>query len=353
MADLAIRYPQNPLLKPSDITPSQPEMKVECVMNPGVFNFDNKTWLVLRIAERPSQKKGKVSFPIMDKNERIKTLEFDQDHPLIELTDPRYVIYNGESYLSTISHLRLVCSDDGVHFYEPDDYPTKLKGLGNLESFGIEDCRVTKINGTYHLTFTEVSESGVGIGLMQTDDWKHISRRGMIFPPHNKDCAIFDEKINGKYYCLNRPSGLTVGGHYMWISASDDLVHWGEHQCILHTRDGSWDCERVGAGASPIKTPHGWLVIYHGADADHRYCLGAILLDLNDPTTVLARTTDPIMEPLMKYEKEGFFGNVIFTNGHLVEEDKIEMYYGASDTVICGATFSIKEILAVLLGAGG
>ena len=205
------------------------------------------------------------------------------------------------------------------------------------------------MDGEYLLTYTQVSEHGVGVGLMRTTDWQNFTREGMILPPHNKDCALFEEKINGKYYCLHRPSGVDLGGNYIWIASSDDLVHWGEHRCILHTRPGMWDSARVGAGAAPIKTKEGWLEIYHGADAKHCYCLGAVLLDLEKPWKVLARSQEPLLEPTAEYEKTGFFGNVVFTNGHLVNGDEITMYYGASDEVICGATLSIENILSDLL----
>lgn len=346
--DITLRFTENPILTPADIKPSQPEMKIECVLNPGAFIFDNKTWLLLRVAERPEQKPGRISFPILNDKDEFEILEFSGDDPELNTSDPRLVGYKGVTYLSTVSHLRLVCSDDKVHFYEPDGYATKLFGKGRLESFGIEDCRVVEIDRRFYLTYTEVSGNGVGVGLMHTDDWKTIHREGMILPPHNKDCALFPEKINGKYYCLHRPSGVDIGGNFIWIASSPDLKHWGDHRCILNTRTDSWDSARVGAGASPIKTKEGWLEIYHGANAQHRYCLGAILMDLNDPTKVIARSKEPIMEPNMKYEQEGFFGHVVFTNGHVVEGDTITMYYGASDTVICGATLSIKEILAAL-----
>ena len=116
----------------------------------------------------------------------------------------------------------------------------------------------------------------------------------------------------------------------------------------MHTRPGKWDSERVGAGAAPIKTDRGWLAIYHGADDNHRYCLGALLLNLKDPTKILARSEEPIMEPSTEYEKHGFFNNVIFTNGHVVRGDEILLYYGAADKVICGASLSVKEILSTL-----
>jgi predicted GH43/DUF377 family glycosyl hydrolase len=98
-----------------------------------------------------------------------------------------------------------------------------------------------------------------------------------------------------------------------------------------------------------IKTAKGWLEIYHGANEKHQYCLGAILLDLENPSIVIARSHDPIMKPEMPYELSGFFGNVVFTNGHYVEGDTIYMYYGSSDEVICGAKLSIDQILSTIL----
>ena len=135
---------------------------------------------------------------------------------------------------------------------------------------------------------------------------------------------------------------------HIWLASSSDLEQWGDHQCVAKTRPGMWDSQRIGAGAAPIKTDKGWLEIYHGANEDSRYCLGALLLDLNDPSKVIARSEQPIMEPLKDYEQQGFFGNVVFTNGHTVNGDELTVYYGASDTVICGAQFSICQVLASL-----
>jgi beta-1,2-mannobiose phosphorylase / 1,2-beta-oligomannan phosphorylase len=343
------RYANNPILTTKDIKPSQPDFKVECVLNPGVFTFDDKTWLLLRVAERPIQKEGTISVPVLKDGGAIEILEFNKDDKALDLSDARMIRYGTKMYLSTLSHLRLVCSEDGVHFTEPNNTLTKIFGEGPLETFGIEDARVSYIDGLYNLTYTQVSDHGVGVGLMQTADWQHFKRRGMIIPPHNKDCALFEEKIDNKYFCFHRPSGIALGGNYIWIASSNDLFHWGNHQCILQTREGYWDSARVGAGASPIKTAEGWLEIYHGADHQNRYALGAVLLDLEDPSKVIARSIDPILEPTAPYELNGFFGNVVFTNGHIVRGDEIIMYYGASDEVICQATFSIQTILSSLL----
>ncbi len=347
MADIAKRLAHNPLLRPSDIRPSHPGMKVECLLNPGAFRFAGQTWLLLRVAERPEQNPGKTTFPIFAGNGELKILEFDNSDPKLDLSDPRVLRYNGADYLTTLSHLRLVTSGDGVHFKENPEFGP-LFGQGDLEAYGIEDCRVTQLGSTYYLTFTEVSAHGVGVGLRSTADWRSITAHGMIFAPHNKDCAIFDEQIGGLYYALHRPSSPALGGNYLWLAESPDLMHWGNHRCLAHSRPGMWDGARIGAGGAPVRTVEGWLEIYHGANSEHRYCLGALLLDLKEPWKVLARSREPIMEPVADYERAGFFGNVVFTNGHLVDGDVLTIYYGASDSVICGARFSIKEILATL-----
>jgi len=347
MTDLANRFEQNPILKPADLKPSTAGLKIECLLNPGIFEFEGRTWMIVRVAERPEQREGVISFPILTPDGRMDIVSIRKDDPELDAQDPRVINYKGRDYLTTLSHLRVLCSDDGVKFYEPDGYPSQF-GQGALQTFGIEDCRVSKIDRKYYLTFTAVSENGVGVGMRTTENWREFESHGMILPPHNKDCAIFEEKIGGKYFALHRPSSVDLGGNYIWIAESPDGLHWGNHKCLARTREGHWDSARVGAGAAPIRTERGWLEIYHGANEKHQYCLGALLLDLNDPSKVLARSNEPIMVPSAPYELTGFFGNVVFTNGHIVRGDKLQVYYGASDEVVCAATFSIKQILESL-----
>lgn len=349
MKDIAKRFISNPILSPSDLKPSLDGLEVTCLLNPGVFEFDGKTWILVRVAERPLQKEGVISFPILTSTGEIKIIEITENDPELDLKDPRVVNYQGLDYLTTLSHLRLLCSEDGIKFQEVKDYPP-LTGEGALQTFGIEDCRVTYLEGIYYLTFTAVSDSGVCVALRSTTDWKNFTHHGIILPPHNKDCAIFSEKINGKYFALHRPSSVDLGGNYIWITESLDAIHWGNHQCLIKVRKGSWDSARVGAGAAPIKTAKGWLEIYHGANEQHQYCLGAVLLDLTNPAKVLARSILPIMQPTTEYELSGFFGHVVFTNGHILspDGDTLTIYYGAADEFVCGATLSIVEILESL-----
>ena len=342
------RFEQNPIIVPADIPPTRADLMVESVLNPGAFRFEGKIGLLMRVAERPVQEKGLLSTPLLDPADDtgIRVLRIRTDDPDLVSTDPRSFEYKGRCYLTTLSHLRMAWSTDGEHF--TIDPTPALLGSGPLESFGIEDCRVEHFDNRYWLTYSAVSESGVGVALTSTTDWQTFERHGLIFPPHNKDCALFPGKVGAGYRALHRPSGLGPGGHFIWLSESPDLLHWGGHVCLAATRPGMWDSERIGAGAAPIRTPEGWLAIYHGADQNSRYSLGGLLLDLNDPRQVLARSENPVMEPVAGYEKKGFFGDVVFTNGHILNGDEILMYYGASDTVICGARGSLAALLSSL-----
>lgn len=347
MSDIARRFPENPLLMPKDLPACSEGLQIISLLNPGVFEFQGKIHLLVRVAESITQKEGVIFFPVVGHAGKIEIIEIPLNDPHLVATDPRVVNYKGLDYLTTISHFRLLNTDDGIHFKEaaPCNF---MMGTGLLEQYGIEDSRISKIDDTYYITYTAVSENGVGVGLRTTKDWKHFEIKGMILPPHNKDCAIFEEKINGKFYALHRPTSPQIGGNYIWLAESPDGVHWGNHQCIMKTRAGHWDSARIGAGAAPIKTEKGWLEIYHGANARHQYSLGAFLLDLDDPSKLLARTLEPIMVPTEDYEISGFFGFVVFTNGHVVKGDKLTIYYGAADEFVCAADFSIKEILSAL-----
>src|ERR1035438_4883466 len=103
MIDLAQRFRENPILSPRDLRPSVDGMEVTCLLNPGVFRYQNKTWLLVRVAERPGQTPGKTSFPILKPDGRLEVLEFDSSDPRLDLSDPRVIRFDGRDYLTTLS----------------------------------------------------------------------------------------------------------------------------------------------------------------------------------------------------------------------------------------------------------
>ena len=134
MIDLARRFPENPILKPADLRPSVEGMEVTCLLNPGVFRYQGKVWLLVRVAERPVQTPGKTSFPIVSPDGKLEVLEFDSSDPRLDLNDPRVISFDGQDYLTTMSHLRLLSSEDGFTFSEPEG-SLPLMGSGELENW--------------------------------------------------------------------------------------------------------------------------------------------------------------------------------------------------------------------------
>lgn len=342
------RYEENPLVTPSDLTPYHEGFEVIGAFNAGVTTYKDETIMLLRVAERPiSNDSSVVQAPVYNPDtDELELIELKKDDPRYNFTDPRVIGKKGSeafAYLTSISYLRIARSKDGRNFSidpEPFIYPSN-----ELETFGIEDPRITQIDDTYYIYFSAASAKGVGESLVSTMDFETTEHLGMIFAPENKDVLIFPEKINGKYYALHRPVPKSTGAPEVWIAESDNLRYWGNHKYLLGLREGLWDNGRIGGGAVPIKTEKGWLEIYHGASKEDRYCMGAVLLDLEDPTKVIARSENPILEPEANYEVNGFFGNVVFSCGVITEGDTVKMYYGVADTSMACAELSLKEIL--------
>lgn len=343
------RYEENPLITPADVKPHRDDFEVIGAFNAGIARHGDEIIMLLRVAERPIPRKpGVVAAPVYDAAKgRLELIELDAGDERYDFSDPRVIRNRSESatfqYLTSLSYLRIARSRDGRRFTvddEPFIYPSQPQ-----ESFGIEDPRITQIGDTYYIYFSAVSPVGVGESLVSTTDFRTVTHHGMIFCPDNKDVLIFPEKIGGKYYALHRPTTKSVGHPEIWIAESDNLLQWGNHRHLLGLRPGMWDSGRIGGGAVPIRTERGWLELYHGATKEHRYCMGAVLLDLDDPSKVLARSSKPILEPEAPYEKEGFFGDVVFSCGALVEGDIVKMYYGVADTSMAAAELSLTEIL--------
>jgi len=342
------RSPHNPVIGPEDVKPSGDNFEVIGVFNAGVARLKDQIILLLRVAERPISKSPDiVSAAVYDlAEERPVMIEFSKDNPENDFSDPRLIITPTQTYLTSISHLRLARSKDGIDF-EIDDIPS-IFPANDYETFGLEDPRISPIYDIYYISYVAVSPLGVTTCLISTKDFNSYHRHGVIFCPENKDAVLFPEKVEGKFYALHRPASPLFNKQDIWIAESPDLHCWGNHRCLMEPRPDHWDEAKIGAGAVPFRTDRGWLEIYHGVDRNNRYCLGAVLLDGAEPWKVIARTKKPILEPQAGYECEGFFGNVVFSCGLICEDDNVRIYYGAADTVICCAEMSLKENIEAL-----
>lgn len=342
------RVPENPLITAADVKPSRPEYAVLGAFNPGVARYHDETILLLRVAEVPAEREaGWLVSPIWNAEQgEIEVLRFRADDPDISDVEPRTFRHRGLLYLTSISHLRLARSTDGVHFVveeEPSVFPSEP-----TEALGIEDCRITQIEHTYWITYKCVSRDGICISLASTRDFKAYEKHGIAFEPHNLDIVIFPDKVGGDYVALTRPETWIAGAPAMWLARSPDLLHWGRHVPLMKPRPGMWDSGRIGASAVPFLTDRGWLEIYHGADLTYTYCAGLVLLDRENPCKVIGRSERPILRPETKYETSGFFGGVVFASGACVVDRQVTLYYGASDDVTAAAVATVDELLAGL-----
>lgn len=260
--------------------------------------------------------------------------------------NPGAIRYNGE-YLLMIDAATLAQpvvfwiarSRDGVNFVldpEPVDWPAPPADHA-------EDCvydpRITRMGDDYIIMYASSSEAaGVRVGIVKTRDFVSFERISIASEQGNRNGVLFPEKINGLYARLDRPFGDPNDTCGMWVSYSPDLIYWGRSRPVMGPRAGLWDGLKVGAGAVPIKTDKGWLEIYHGVTntgAGLIYRLGVCLLDLHDPSRVIARGEDAILWPERPYEMTGRVGNVVFTCNALLDEDEtVRIYYGAADTCI-------------------
>lgn len=388
---IVTRHPRNPLLVPSDVTPSNPQFEAVCVLNAGTAVVGDETLLLVRVAERPRldlpmprsaqtlifegvyphmaplptrlRARDVVATALYDVSRDpapLVPLYIDRNQPGLDLSDPRIIrmrtVAGGfgsarddfADVLTQVSHLRLARSRDGVRFHL--DQEPFLAPTGPYEEYGLEDPRITKIGDRWYITYVAVSRMGMATALASTQDFVTVKRHGTIFLPDHKDVVLFPEKVNGRYVALTRPMPQSFARvHAIWIAYSDDLVNWGGHQTLAVPRPGMWDGLRVGASAPPIRTSEGWLEIYHGVDSSSRYCLGSLLLDLDDPSHVIGRSSQAFLSPEEPYEKNGLFANTVFSCGVVpLDEDgtRLRIFYGAADTCIAAADVNLADILA-------
>jgi predicted GH43/DUF377 family glycosyl hydrolase len=343
------RSESNPIITPDMVKPSREGFKVAGTTNAGVVACNGETVMLLRVAESaPSTAENEINVPIMVEQlgsweVTIKT--FQRDDPNYDFSDPRSIVLREDPrqvYLTTLSHIRLARSINGTDFVVDDE--AFIVPDNYNETYGCEDPRVTLIDDNYYINYSSVSDLGISTSLARSTDFKQVEKLGVIYAPDNRDVCFFPEKINGSYWALHRPAPMHFGTPEIWLANSPDLIHWGDHRMLVACSNNDWEQMKIGGGAPMLKTDKGWLQIYHGVDKSQRYCLGAFLIDRNDPTRVIARTQRPIAAPREAYEIEGFFGNVIFCCGAIISDDVLRVYYGAADKVMALATISLDDL---------
>ena len=331
------KYQGNPILSPLDDSPW--ENLVTC--NPGVI-YDGGTFYML-----------------------YRAAGDDEDH---------------------VIRFGLATSTDGFRFTRVSREPVFGPSEDGPDSGCVEDPRIVKLGDTFYITYAyrpyapgrywtfphdvvrlpacdgfapkAWAKSLGNTGLAMTKDFRSFRRLGRLTSPvlDDRDVILFPEKVGGKFVMLHRPKDW-VGASYgvsepsIWIKFSDDLLAWEDKPStlLLTGRPNSWE-EKIGGSTPPILTDEGWLMLYHGvADGGlAQYSVGALLLKADDPTVVLSRTPEPILEPELPFETQGFYNGCVFPTGNVVVDGTLYVYYGAADKHVGVATCKLDELLKYL-----
>lgn len=268
-----------------------------------------------------------------------------------------------ENFISSIGYAK---SKNGIWF-QRDSEPI-IKPESSFERFGCEDPRVTEFEDKFYILYTmkrfePYTSTSVtsNIGLAVTENFREVDKYGMIGPMLNtKAAALFPEEINGKVSMVLTLQPDTPHSSIAITSFEDvdqllrrPLFYWDnffssiDDNIVLSPSKDAYRGPEVGV--PPLKTRDGWLLIYCGESQKKEWSISAALLDLKNPTDVIAHSKKPILEPKEKYEVEGLIPNVAFPTGAVLVEDKLSVYYGAADTTCCLATCSLEDLLDSLI----
>lgn len=276
-------------------------------------------------------------------------------HPVTSVFNPGATLdRDGETVLLAraenmrgCSRLYEVRSSDGFTDWQINPEPLLTPGVPAQEEYGAEDARVTWVPelGEYVVAYAAHGGQGAHVALAVTEEqsFQKLKRTCYLYPHGNKDAALFPRRIGGKWWLINRPSTGSI-----WISASADMQGWDEHHEIIKPRGGPfWDGTHVGLSPTPMETPWGWLIMYHGCkmtSAGPIYRNGLAMLALEDPTRIVRKTDGYVFGPRELYERIGDIPNVVFPCGWTVVGDEVRLYYGAADTCIGVATVTMADL---------
>jgi predicted GH43/DUF377 family glycosyl hydrolase len=277
----------------------------------------------------------------------------------VRLQGKVYVLYRayGEDKISRIG----LAIFDGARLLERLPEPV-FGPLIAEESHGCEDPRVVVIDDRLYMVYTayngviaQIAAAAISVDDFLARRFERFEHLGLAFPGlWDKDAILFPERIGGRWVMYHRVEPT------IWVSYADELkLPWPKqnHKIIIGPRSGlMWDSFKIGAGAQPIKTTYGWLLIYHGVSNTMVYRLGVILVDAKDPGRLLYRSPNPVLSPETEHEVgegQSWVPNVVFTCGavpgtdkeELVDDDEILCYYGASDTYLCLASATVAELI--------
>jgi len=237
--------------------------------------------------------------------------------------------------------VRLLC-EDSRDLSEVVIFPMTIN-----QRHGIEDVRLVRFvdddaNVTYFGTYTAFSGEAIRQELLRTTDFVTFELNALRGDATaNKGMALFPRRIKGRYAMLGRQDHENI-----WLLTSDDLYNWEGGTRIVAPR-WDWEFVQIGNGGSPIEIDEGWLVITHGVGAVRNYCLGACLLDREDPTKLLARTTYPLLQPRVE-ERYGYVPNVAYTCGAMVHGRTLVLPYALADSFTTFATVPLDRLLAAM-----
>ncbi len=292
--------------------------------------------------------------PILTKDDVPYKVETVHNAGVAKFNDQYIMLFR--SHLDTgRSIIGIADSEDGFKFTvrpQPFMTPAEDGDFKMYEEYGVEDPRITPLEGAYYITYSAYSRYGVRIGLAKTTDFQNIERLAFITQADYRNTVIFPEKINGRYVKLDRPHS-DISPWSIWISFSPDLIHWGQSKLVMKPVQYHWDEMKIGPGAPPIRTDKGWLSIYHGVFPTMDGCvyrLGAALHQLDDPAVILGVGDRWILQPEDPWEVVGYVHNVVFTCAAVPEPDgTLKLYWGGADTVMCAGTAVIDELLDLCL----
>jgi predicted GH43/DUF377 family glycosyl hydrolase len=258
-----------------------------------------------------------------------------------------------------ISHLTVARSKNGLDEWavEPEPLLAPDEDVAS-EQWGFEDPRVVWVEelGRFVITCTAYGPAGPAVYLATTEDFTTVERHGVIRHPEDKNAALLPHRVDGKWVLLHRPKTEFGGARgEILLSRSADLDSWSTPEQVMQPRTGAWwDSLRIGIGPPPLRTEHGWLLLYHGVKSTvggDIYRVGLALLDLDEPTRVLRRLPSWVLAPQADYERTGDVPNVVFPCGliHDTATGEVRLYYGAADSSICLATAQLDELLEAVL----